>query len=313
MDAHLGLAFCVESINYTRFLKSDQTLILDHLGSILYPFAYNEAEFFSDENIALLANLIESKIIAGQSDFKDLSVSIESNLATLKRIALPENLDKEDENDQITWDLKQSLIEPLDQYVYYKTVNRFENESHADYLTIAIRKTIINAIKSLSELTGLNLIDISINQLVTEIALQKFLEGQVEGLIVLFKIAESRLESTFLWNGNYYTSHYDRLIQDSNLGSTDNGLLTKIKSKIKQIENLFEQMTKKQIKVERIFLYGDLIEEKFIHSVQENMSVVVSRLNPMQNIEKSEKLQSTLPSVEESTRYVESIGVVLDQ
>jgi Tfp pilus assembly PilM family ATPase len=313
MHTHLGLAFCVESINYTRFLKNDQTLILDHLGSVSYPFAYNESEFFTDENIALLVNLIKSKILAGQTDFTDLSVSIESNLATLKRIAIPDNLDKQEENDQITWDLAQSLIEPLDQYVYYKTTNSFKNDNYTDYLTIAIRKSIINAIKSMSDSLGLNLIDVSINQLVAEIALRNSLKDQVDGLIVIFKIAASRLESTFLWNGNYYTSHYDRLPLDSNSGSMDNDLLTKIKSKVKQMENLFEQITQKQIKVERIFLYGDNVEEKFIQILQENISVVVFRLDPIQNVEKSEKFQISVPSLEDSTRYVESIGVVLDQ
>jgi hypothetical protein len=155
--------------------------------------------------------------------------------------------------------------------------------------------------------------DVSINQLIGEIVLQNSLENQTAGLIAIFKIAKSRLESTFLWNGNYYISHYDRLLSDTTADSADNDLSTKIKSKVKQMENLFEQMIQKQIKIERIFLYGDFIEEKLIHSIQENISVAVFRLNPLQNIDKSEKLQSALPTLEESTKYVESIGVVLDQ
>jgi Tfp pilus assembly PilM family ATPase len=313
MHAHLGLAFCVESIKYARFLKNDQALILDHLGSVSYPFAYNEAEFFTNENISLLVDLINSKILSGQHDYKDLSVSIESNLATMKRIALPDNLDKQEENDQIAWDLTQSLIEPLGQYIYFKTMNIFENDNYKDYLTIAIRKSIINSIKRMSESLNLNLIDVSINQLVTEIALRHFLKDQTDGLIASFKIGASRLESSFFWEGNFYTSHYERSLLDTSSVSMRNELLTKIKSKVKQMENLFAQMIQKQVKIERIFLYGDSIEEKFMNSLKENISVVVFRLNPLKNIEKSEKLLTALPSPEESTQYVESIGVVLDQ
>jgi hypothetical protein len=313
MHAHLGLACCVESINYARFLINDQTLILDHLGSVPYPFAYNEATLFSDENIVKLSNLIKSEILAGQSDYKNLSVSIESNLATLKRIALPDNLDSEDEKDQIAWDLSHSLIEPLDQFVYYKTNNSFKNDNFTDYLTIAIRKNIVNAIKKLSELVELNLSDISINQLNTENVLQNLLQGNSNGLIAVFKIAKSRLESTFLWGGNYYTSHYDRLLSDTMVESADNDLSTKIKSKIKQLENLFEQMIQKQIKIEQIYIYGDLIKDKMIQSIQNNISVEIFRLDPLKNIEISEKLRMTLPPVEELTKYVESVGVVLDQ
>jgi hypothetical protein len=197
--------------------------------------------------------------------------------------------------------------------VYYKTINSFENENYKDFLTIAIRKSIINAVKGLSNSLGLNLIDISINQLVSEITLRNYMKDQTEGLIAIFKIAPSRLESTFLWNGNFYTSHYERLLSDESSESMGIDLLTKIKSKVKQMENLFQQMIQKQIKIERIFLYGDTIEEKLINSIKENMSIVVFRLNPLQNIEKSEKLMIALPSLEESTKYVESIGVVLDQ
>jgi hypothetical protein len=313
MHAHLGLACCVESINYSRFLKNDQTLVLDHIGSVLYPFAYNEAELFSEENISALANLLKSTILAEQTDYKNLSISIESNLATFKRIAIPVNLDKEDEDDQISWDLTNSLIEPLDQYIFYKTPNSFKNDNFTDYLTIAIRKKIINAIKKLSDLIELNLIDISINQLNTEIVLQKSLKGQTDGLIGIFKIAKSRLESTFLWNGNYYTSHYDRLVSEEIMDSAENDWSTKIKSKVKQMENLFEQIIKKQIKIEQIYLYGDLIDDKFIKSLQDNISVSIFRLDPLKNIDKSEKLITTLPALGETTKYVESIGVVLDQ
>ena len=313
MYAHLGLAFCVESIKYARFLINDQSLVLDQLGSVPYPFVYNESEFFEDESISRLVNLINSKILTGHDDFKNLSVSIESNLATLKRIALPDNLDKQEENEQIAWDLAQSLLEPLDQYIYFKTVNNFENDKYKDYLTIAIRKKIIDSMKRMSVSLNLNLIDLSINQLVTEIVLRNYLKNQIEGLIALFKIGTSRLESTFFWEGNFYASHYERALLDVNSGSMRNELLMKIKSKVKQMENLFEQITQKQVKIERIFLYGDWIEEKFINTLKENTSIIVFRLDPLENLEKSEKLLTAPPSPEESTKYVESIGVVLDQ
>lgn len=313
MHAHLGLACCVESINYARFLVNDQSLSLDHIGNVSYPFTYNEAELFSDENISALATLLKSTILAEHVDFQNLSVSIESNLATLKRIALPDNLDKEDENDQIAWDLTNTIIEPLDRYTYYKTPNRFKIENYTDYLTIAIRKNIVEAIKKLSGLIELNLMDISINQLNTEIILQNSLNGKTEGLIAVFKIANSRIESTFLWNGSYYTSHYDRMVPGAGLDAADNDLSTKIKSKVKQMENLFEQLFKKQIKIEQIYLYGDLVDKNFVTSIQANMSVAVFKLDPLQNVEKSEKLITTLPALGDVSKYVESVGVVLDQ
>ena len=72
-----------------------------------------------------------------------IEISIESNLAVIKRIALPENFNQQEEKEHIAWDLSQSLIEPVDQYAFFKTVNYFDCENYRDYLTIAIRKDIV--------------------------------------------------------------------------------------------------------------------------------------------------------------------------
>jgi len=139
------------------------------------------------------------------------------------------------------------------------------------------------------------------------------LQNKVDGLIALFKIGVSRLESTFLWNGNYYSSHYDRILSGPKIASFNERLLNSIKSKVKQMENLFEQFTQEQVNLKKVFIYGDNIEDNFLKLLQNNMSVIAFRLNPLQNIEKSSNLQNALPSTGESTQYVEPIGVVLDQ
>ena len=116
-----------------------------------------------------------------------------------------------------------------------------------------------------------------------------------------------------MWNGNYYLSHYDRILENYQTETYNENLVNNIKAKIKQMENLFEQFTHTQTKVNRIFLYGDMIEDSFMQLIHKNISVIAFRLNPLKNIEKSEKLQNALPEMEKTTRYVESIGVVLDQ
>jgi hypothetical protein len=313
MSIHIGLAFCVESINYAIFLKESQTLLLDRLGSVSYPFPYVESELFKEDKIPLLTNLIKSKILSGQTEIPNISISIESNLAALKRIALPDNFTPDEDQEHIAWDLSHSLSEPVDRYMFYKTDNCFKRDNQNDYLTIAIQKKVISFFQALCKQLGLNLVDVSINQLVAEIALRNLLHDQVDGLIVLFKIGLSRLESTYLWNGNYYTSNYERIFDNYHSATYKDNLVNKIKTKVKQIENLFEQFTQNRVEVNRIFLYGDNIEDSFIQSLHKNLSVIALRLNPLQNIDKTDRMQNILPSMEGATKFVESIGVILDQ
>jgi len=313
MSAHIGLAFCVDKIYYAGFIKNDHSLILDRLGSFSYPFRYNEPEMFTEDSFSQLANLIKTSLTTDQDHKSNLSISIESNLAALKRISLPENITKSEEKEHIIWDLSQGLIDPIEEYIFYKTDNVFETFNRKDYLTIAIKRNIIQFFERLSKEAGLSLVDISINQLVAEIALNNFLKEQANGLVLLFKVTPNKLESTYLWNGSFYSHHYERLVgyhQDDDYTET---LLKSIRFKIKQMETLFEQYRQEEVKVSRIFIYGDTIKDTFLKMIQKNLSVVPLRLNPLQNIDKSESLENTLPSVEEATKYVESVGVVLDQ
>ena len=313
MSIHIGLAFCVDRIYFAGFVKKDQTLFLDQLGSADYPFRYNEPDLFNEDNIPLIAEVLKTNLFTDPGQTTNLYICIETNLAALKRIALPDNFSKEEKQEHIIWDLSQSLIEPVDLYTFIRTNNIFQSESSKDYLTIAIQKRIISFFKEVCTKNGYRLKDISVNQLVTEIALRNMMGEKEEGLIVLFKIGPSRMESTFIWNGNYHSSHYERMPEITPESTQEETLIKTIRSKLKQMEILFEQYLQREIKVSKIYLYGNDIADSFLQSLQKNLSVVSLRLNPLQNVEKTERMGKNLPALEEVTKYVESIAVVLDQ
>lgn len=313
MSAHIGLAFCVDRIYCAGFQTTDQSLTLDRLGSATYPFRYDESDLFAEVALTPLVNHIKSEFATDYNKGTKLSVSIESNLATLKRISLPDNFTKSEIDEHIKWDLSQSLMDPIGDYIFYKTDNVFETTNYKDYLVIAIKKDIIQFFKNFSNQSGFELVDVSVNQLVTELVLSNFLQEKAKGLVVLFKVATRKLESTYLWNGDFYSYHYERLVGYDRPEEFEEALLNSIRSRIKQMENLFEQYKQNEVKVAKVFIYGENITDSLMSMIQQNLNVVPMRLNPLQNIDKSERLIQNLPKVEEATKYVESIGVVLDR
>ncbi len=88
MSAHIGLAFCIDKIYYAGFVPFDQSLALDRLGTLSYPFRYDEPDLFNEDSLTPLANQIKSNLLTEGDSGTNLSVSIESNLAALKRIQL---------------------------------------------------------------------------------------------------------------------------------------------------------------------------------------------------------------------------------
>lgn len=312
MNSHLGLAFSVENISYAQFIRDHQELVLNHIGIIPYPFKYDEREFFKEINISKLAYSFNEELKKIQIEPHSVSISIESNLAKLKRITLPPNLDEKGEFEHINWDLTQSLSLPLNEYVYHIAPNHFEYDSVYDTLVIAIQKKIIEFFKQFADLVKIKLDNLSIHSLAAEVALRNSFGKNADGLLVLFKISNERLETIFIWKGNYFSSEYE-LVQTSNTSFTFNEIiLDRIKLKIKQIENLFEQFGRESTRVSQLFLYGESVNESIVELINKNISIPINRLNPFENIKLSDSFQSNKIQDTESTKYVECIGVALD-
>jgi Tfp pilus assembly PilM family ATPase len=312
MNSHIGLAFSVEHISYAHFIRDYQNLVLDHIGFIPYSVIYDERNFFKENNISNLAHLIRESFKKTQIDLQNVSVSIESNLAKLKRITLPPNLDEKGEFEHINWDLTQALSLPLKDYVYHIAPNHFEFNSLYDTLVVAIQKRVINFFKSFADFSKVKLENLSVHSLSAELALRNSLENRIQGLLVLFKIAQNRLETIYIWNGSYFSSEYEIVKVNESSYSYNEIILDRIKLKIKQVENLFEQYGRKSSHVEQIYLYGEMVNEAIIELIQKNISIPVNRLNPFHNLTYSESLQNDLPQDTEISKYVECIGVALD-
>ncbi len=312
MNNHIGLSFTVENILYAHFIKNERTFNLDQLGTIDYPFLYDEREFFREDRILLLAELIRHSFEKLQIEQPTISISIETNLAILKRVLLPENLQSKELQDHIAWDLSESLAAPINNYVYHVTSNYFHHHNLQDTLVITLPKRVINFFSQISKLTRFSLKNLSLNQLAAELILQSILINKIEGLFVLFKIANNRLETTYLWNGSYLYSNYEKIIPAVRSGSFAQVVVEKIKFNIKYIETLFEQWGMELTVVDKIFVYGTSINAELIDMIQKNCSVPVFRLNPLQNITFTEKIRQNMPSRYDVLKFVECIGVVLD-
>jgi Tfp pilus assembly PilM family ATPase len=312
MNNHIGLSFTVENILFAHFLKNDRTIDLDRLGTIEYPFLYDEREFFREDRTVLLADLIKQSLEKLKIEQPSISISIETNLAILKRILLPSNLTAKELQDHVTWDLSESLASPISDYVYHITSNYFHHHDLQDNLVITLPKSVISFFSQVSKLTRYKLQNLSLNQLAAELVLRSILIDKTNGLFILFKIAGNRLETTYLWNGSYLYSNYEKIILPVQTAPFFQSIMEKIKSNIKYIENLFEQWGMELTVVDKIFVYGTGINPELIEMIQKNCSVPVFRLNPMQNITFTDRIRQNMPGRDDALKYVECVGVVLD-
>ena len=308
MNNHFGLSFTPEQLYYAYFVPGDDKPALDRVGKKAYPVPYQADLFYSDSNTSQISEWLKSIFDTVQYDSLSISVSIESNLGILKRVAYPLNLDETGKKEHIHWDLTETLTLPLNEYSYFRSPNYYTFENFIEELVIAVPKRVINFFRTLARGLSVQLTNVGIHQLATEVLVQNALDTQPEKLVLVQKLGKQYVDSTFLWNGSYYTSHNDFLQGDDE--KTD--FIKLLKAKLSYIENLFEQYGEKNVMVDRILLYGDKIEDDLIQKVQKNMSIPVDRINAIQNLSLSPDMQKALPAEQELCSYVECIGIALD-
>lgn len=311
MENYTGLAFTSDAITLSNFQVSSGSRVLTNLDKIAYPFQYEENIFFLEDNIVRLANLLLNKFETLHINPSAVSISIESNLSLVKRVELPNGLDDKEEAKHIEWDLTNSLISSIEEYVYLKTTNIYERNTHKEILVIALRKDIINFFKSFVDFAKIKLNNLSTNSLATELCFQNAVRETTDDINVLFRLNTDRIETLCLLDKKIYSTEYEK-IKPVSTRSKQEILLEKITNSLKRTENYFEQILNFPKKINNIYLYGMDVNENFISLLSKNISTNVSTLNPLNNINLAENLSATENNAKGKAGFVECIGITLD-
>lgn len=308
MENHIGLAFTSDAITLSNFQIDSGKRVLANLDKIAYPFNYEESIFFLEENTVRLANLVLNKFESLRLKPSLISISIESNLSLVKRIEIPSGLSEDEEANHIQWDLKNSLISPLGEYVYLKTNNLYDRNTYKEALVIALRKEIIDFFRRFIDFTKIKLNNLSTNHLATELCFQNSMQESTEDIDILFRVNADRLESLCLLDKKLYMTDYEK-IKPVSSRSKDEILLEKITNYKKKTESYFEQLFNSPQEINQIYLYGMEIKDSFISLLSKNISSKISTFNPLNNLNVEGNLEK---NKNEIPGFVECIGITLD-
>jgi Tfp pilus assembly PilM family ATPase len=314
MNNHIGLAFSPERITYARFvlLNSKPELKLNQTGAIDYTFPYEPFKFYNEVNVPNIGNLLRQNFDPIENNHATFSVSIESNLATLKRIIFPKDFDEKEQGLHITWEINESLPGSVEDYVYLRTENRLEKESTFEELVIIVPKKVVAFINAVADYAQLKLTNLTLNTLAAEVAFKKLLANDMYEVLVLYKLTSNLIETTILHKGEFFTSFYEPLVSNES-SNNDDIVLERLKTRIKTIETLFGQYEFEHSSVDHIFIYGDPIEDKLLEKIRNNTSIQVDRFNPVDNIAKTDDYNTSGDQDVLQANLVECIGVALDQ
>ncbi len=312
MNNYIGLSFSCDNIYLAHFGRENDSLTLKTLETIDYPFTYRENSFFNDENIVRVSNSLISRFQALHIENPDVCISIESNLAQIKRVPVPQGLEGDERTEHIRWELSQLLISSLENYIYIVTDNIEVIEDTPHVIVICILKKVVDFFQKMASFCKFNIVNLGVNQLSAEICFQQVYGNNAAGLTCLVKPGNQSFECVYLKNGVYHTSIYEKVQPGNNSLKNDQDIAVKIKDSIKNIERFFEQRGEDEIKVGSVYIYGTRCNRDLLETVRKNLSVGVELFIPIDNINMDETIKGVLSEREELSRYVECIGIALD-
>jgi Tfp pilus assembly PilM family ATPase len=228
-----------------------------------------------------------------------------------KRVKVPLNIPERQEAEHIHWELENSVITPLQEYVYLKTDTVHNRNNFKEVFIIALRKNIVEFFQKLVDFIKLKLTNLSANHLSAEICLKNAFSDNHGKTNLLYRISQNRLESICLINGNVYMSNYEK-IKSTSSNSSNDIFLKSITEYVKFVENYFEQIQETSTTIDHIYLYGSELGEELIELIKNNTSVPVSTLNPVSNLNLSPEVNKLVENSNNLTGFVECIGVALD-
>jgi Tfp pilus assembly PilM family ATPase len=150
--------------------------------------------------------------------------------------------------------------------------------------------------------------NLGIHHLAAELCFRNGYQEENSGLKVIFKISTNRIETIYLWEGNYYLSKYEKIELKQPNRKFEDIMIDRVSSAIKSGENLFEEIEKKSIAVEKIYIYGDGASQELITLITKNVSKPVEKFDPFRNL----KLMDGIKWNGQASQFVECIGIPLD-
>ena len=310
MQNHLGFSFTSEHINTALLHINDDSRQLAALDVINYPTTYREDSFFKEDNLLKVSTIIKSFKESFHFKIDSASFAIESNLALIKKVSIPLNSDPKEQNDLILWDLKKSVLSDLNDYIFLNTDYDFKYQDILEKTIVLIKKNVIDKFKLIARHAELKLMNLSINQLATEIAANTFLGPEIKGLCLFIKICKYHIESACLIDGKIYNTMYERIWHKDNR-SLDEFILEKIITYRNQMLNMTGQKFPVLDSIQKIYLYGNNFNSKLIDLAEKNLSQSPEILDLSRYIDMNDEFRDKVSEFN-FPDFVEPIGIAID-
>jgi len=260
-----------------------------------------------------IGNNLKKAILSEKITANDLLISLDYSMAVIKRLPIDNNLNDNELQEHVLWELQQHLISPVEEYnLDFQKLPKTSYQNYPSLLIVAVKKKIIKAVRYISKISRLNLklIDINIFAFINALEINYKLKSTEK--IAAIEIAENQLIFITLEGNKFLGFHPIRL--NENLYPDKKTPPEKIYEEIIKNMPLFisdYETEENKTEFDRVFLFKNNKDLNLNEIIEIESESKFEILNPLKRLSISPKLKKKIDPLADYSELTESVGLAI--
>lgn len=283
------------------FIKNDNVKLIEVENSPTQQFRINkiiqtkldlplDTSSIGDETrMAVIGNQLQQLIKGHHLNVQNVIFTLDSQLTVIKKTPYDESLSDTELIDQVDWEVKQFSYSAEDNYVvdYYKLKSTSKRNAN-ELIIVAIREQLINQLRKMFAAAKLKVRVIDLDVFAAARAIEVNYDLRIGDIVALVEITSAGFLFTIIEDKEYCLSQETPLAKLNLHGNSVELLeqeeITKVISKELRRIILDNKLGENIEDINRIFLYGDLVKDDILESLQNTYNIRIDRANPFRRL-----------------------------
>jgi|GEM_PF-1142820 len=243
-----------------------------------------------DSAAVSIGNLINDTLHLTELQINQATFSLDSQLVLIKKVPVDSDLPMQEIQNQVQWEAEQFVFHPIENYIidYNHFIQSKDHPDANDLLIVMVRKSIIDFIQKIFDQTQLDLKIVDVDIFAAIRAVKSNYEYQRDEKIGLVDISNEGVKIILMTNGEYF------VVTDFSFATAEHGKKTEIVPDDTQLAKLIVkefrkvlldyQLGKRIEDLDRIFLYGEMVQPRLVESLQNLNDVRITKVNPFRKV-----------------------------
>ena len=242
-----------------------------------------------DQKLAQMGNQLQEVIKIHKLNTNYAVFTLDSEFALIKRMPFDDNLSETELIDQVDWEVKEFSFSPEDEYIVdFQKLQSTTNRQGSEMLIVSVKEKIIHYLRKLFSSGNIQAKVIDLDVFAARRAIEVNYDLRIGDIVALVEINPHGLLFTVIEDKEFCLSQEVTIgklgLEVDSLESTDEEDMTKYISKELRRIILDNKLGENIEGLNRIFLYGDMVKDNILESLQNNYNVRIDRANPFRRL-----------------------------